>query len=42
MPNGKNEINFDDFWSWAQENLNLYNILNTFEIVPSPQKEKQL
>ena len=42
MPNGKNEINFDDFWRWAQENLNLYNILNTFEIVPSPQKEKQL
>jgi hypothetical protein len=26
---------------WAQENLNVYQLLNTFEIVPGPIKERQ-
>lgn len=35
-------IGFDDFLKWAQENLNVNNLLNTFEVVPSPKGEKNL
>lgn len=42
LPGDKRAINFDEFLVWAQENLNVYKLLNTFEIVPSPAREKQL
>ena len=35
-------LGFDEFLVWARENLNVYKLLNTFEIVPSPRREKFL
>jgi len=41
FPSKQNALGFDEFLVWAQENLNVYCLLNTFEIVPSPKREKQ-
>ena len=42
MPDKSSGLGFDEFLVWAQENLNVYKLLNTFEIVPSPRREKYM
>lgn len=39
---GSDRINFTTFKIWAERNLNVYHLLNTFELVPSPLKERKL
>ncbi len=35
-------IDFLSFKMWAERSLNVYQLLNTFELVPSPVKERRI
>lgn len=37
---GIHRINFEKFKPWAEVNLNIYHLINSFEVVPSPSKER--
>ena len=37
----KDHVDFASFRQWAEKHLNVYHLLNTFELVPSPVKERR-
>lgn len=39
---GSDRVDFITFKFWAERNLNVYHLLNTFELVPSPIKERRI
>ena len=40
-PGNNERLDFFTFKHWAERNLNVYHILNTFELVPSPVQERR-